>query len=99
MAVRLVACAVKQREERAPAQIAEQLENVGLVRELGAVSFAESAPPPRVVTVPAAQLGARRRILQPEIGRCFLTAKAARPEPVYQNAYAVAYAGSLVDPL
>lgn len=68
------------------------------VREFGQVPLAELREPPRVVRVPAAQFGRRRDVAAPLVQAGVGLRQAARPEPIDQDAMAVARIARLVDP-
>src|SRR5262249_5895216 len=94
---RLVAGAVEQRDGLAPGGAAEFGDRFGIGVELLLVFPAEFGPLTLFVVEPLAQRVRRRDLLEPAIDRRLL--HPARPQPVDQDAQAVALIGGFVDAL
>lgn len=71
----------------------------GVVFELGLIAGLELAPLGWVVGKPLAQLAAGSDFLEPEVDASLLFGKAARPEPVDEDARAIGLGGLFVDAL
>jgi len=71
-------------------------ERFGVFFHLGAISFLKFCPFGGVMTEPLSKLCRGRNILQPEINTGFLSAQAAWPKSIDENAFAVTRASGLV---
>src|SRR5215510_7180742 len=75
---------VEQHDRPVAQSVQRQLCRVGPRVELGAVALAEPVPALGIVAEPAAELGARRHVLQPAVDVERVLAYATRPQPIHQ---------------
>jgi hypothetical protein len=84
--VNLVARRIDEREPLLSGNHPKLVQESGIPRQFGSISTAEPFPPARIVPEPAAELSARRDLLQPSVDSGVSLPHAARPEPIHQNA-------------
>src|SRR5690606_33144051 len=91
--------AVEQRHRAAVRGLENRLPGVGIRVQLGAVSLPELFPALDAMAEPLTQLGARRHVLHPRVGREVFLLHAARPESLDEKSPAIRARGRVVSAL